>query len=141
MQKYVHLVYLVKSFPFRRGSFFQRLFACKNWRRYSRERASQSLEVIQFICSFASLCESNLARQNVIVRLPLCNGLSFDLTFILRERLRSFDPRLYAAMRALRFVVLLAFVLARRVSRRQIGTLERPELEASGVPGSRTVQA
>ena len=100
-----------------------------------------NLEVIQFICSFASLCESNLARQNVIVRLPLCNGLSFDLTFILRERLRSFDPRLYAAMRALRFVVLLAFVLARRVSRRQIGTLERPELEASGVPGSRTVQA
>ena len=30
------------------------LFTCKNRRRYSRERASQSLEVIQFMYSFSS---------------------------------------------------------------------------------------
>ena len=34
---------------------FQRTFNCKNRRRYSRERASQSLEVIQFNYSFASV--------------------------------------------------------------------------------------
>ena len=36
----------------------QLVFTCKNWRRYSRERASQSLEVIQLICSFASLTQN-----------------------------------------------------------------------------------
>ena len=47
METYVNFVDLVNSFP-------TRIF-CKNWRRYCRERASQRLEVIQSIYSFASL--------------------------------------------------------------------------------------
>ena len=47
MQKHVNLVDLVKS--------FQRIFTCKNRRRYSRERAPRSLgEIIQYY-SFVSL--------------------------------------------------------------------------------------
>ena len=35
-------------------TLFSKMFACKNQLRYSRERASQSLGVKLFICSFAS---------------------------------------------------------------------------------------
>ena len=45
----VNLVDLAKSFP------IQRVFTCKNRRRYSRERASQSLEENSIHYSFASL--------------------------------------------------------------------------------------
>ena len=40
---------------FRTRSLFQRVFTCENRRRFSRERASQNVEVLQFIYSFAPL--------------------------------------------------------------------------------------
>ena len=52
MHRNVKLIDLVKSFP---RSLFQRVFGWEIWFRYSRERASQSLEVIQFIYLFAAL--------------------------------------------------------------------------------------
>ena len=52
MQKHVNIVDLVKSFRMSTSIYL------KNRRRYSREQATKSLEVFQFIYSFASLLAS-----------------------------------------------------------------------------------
>ena len=52
MQKYVHIVDLVKSFL---TVISYLVSTCKNRLRYSRERSSQNFEVIQFVFSIHSL--------------------------------------------------------------------------------------
>ena len=48
VQTYVNLVDFVKSFQAIQTSISHLVFACKIWRRYSRERASQSLPRINY---------------------------------------------------------------------------------------------
>lgn len=83
MQKYVNLVDLVNTVP---------RFTCRNRRRYSWERASHTLEVIEFILSFASLtislhgpAEHWMCPADVSVQALHCsmNG-SFDHCFTAR---------------------------------------------------------
>ena len=74
VHKYVNLVDLVTSFP--------TSIHCKRRRRYSRERGSQSLEVIQFIFSFASL-----TRMGARILLPggtleWFSKINYILTFV-----------------------------------------------------------
>jgi len=83
MQKYVNLVDLVNTVP---------RFTCRNRRRYSWDRASHTLEVIEFILSFASLtislhgpAEHWMCPADVSVQALHCsmNG-SFDHCFTAR---------------------------------------------------------
>ena len=52
---HVNIVDLLKSFRMLKDPSFQRVLNCKNRRRYSKERASQSLEENSIHYSFASL--------------------------------------------------------------------------------------
>ena len=45
-----YLIFTIKNLR-----YIKQVFACKNRRRYTQQRASQSVEVIQFVFSFASL--------------------------------------------------------------------------------------
>ena len=55
MQKHANLVDIARVFFFRSRSYIKVYLCAYIWRRYSRERASESLEVIQLIFSFTSL--------------------------------------------------------------------------------------
>ena len=115
MKKSVHLVDLVKSST--------REFTCKNRLRYSRERASQTLEVIQFkfrihCVEAIRISETDLVHWKYIARkrnadtyFPLFSVVAFNLAFT-----SSFSTKLetQTAKRHADLRVLLASAVASR---------------------------